>query len=157
MDSDGEDDPYKVSKMINLAIKYPKFVITSNREKRKESRTIIFLYNLHLLITFLFTLKWISFGNFTSFNSKNLLNLFSDSSPLYAHSSAVIKNCNIKKTYAKRKKRYFDKSKLSLLSLIEHSFRINAVFFSRIFVISLFYIVFANIFLSSSLGLLVSF
>ena len=36
MDSDGEDDPYKVSKMINLAIKYPKFVITSNREKRKR-------------------------------------------------------------------------------------------------------------------------
>ena len=138
MDSDGEDDPKVVSKMIDLAIKNPDHVITSNRKKRKESKLIIFLYHLHLLLTFIFTQKWISFGNFTAFHNKNLVNIFSDKSILYAHSSAILKNCNIIKTFAKRKKRYFDKSKLGLFSLIEHSLRVNAVFFIKIILIQLF-------------------
>jgi hypothetical protein len=65
----------------------------------------------------------------------------SNNNSWYAHSSSVLKNCKIKKLYAKREKRYFDKSKLNLLSLIEHSLRVNSVFFSRIFFVSIFYLV----------------
>ena len=151
MDSDGEDDPNQVSKMTKMAIKYENFVITSNRKNRKESRIIIFLYYIHLLMTFLFTFKWISFGNFTSLHCKNLKNLLSNNSSNYAHSSAVIQNCKIKRIYAKRKKRYFDKSKLSLISLIEHSIRVNAVFFKNVALNSLVYIFLSFIFLPSFL------
>ena len=140
MDSDGEDDPNQVSKMFKLAIKYPNFVIACARLKRDESKIIILSYYLHLLITFIFTLKWISFGNFTSFHKKNLSSLFLDNSSIFAHSSAVFKNCNIKKIFAKRKKRYFDKSKLNIFSLIEHSFRVNAVYINKIIFTSLVYI-----------------
>ena len=35
MDSDGEDDPKVVSKMIDLAIKNPDHVITSNRKRKR--------------------------------------------------------------------------------------------------------------------------
>jgi len=128
MDSDGEDDPMQVSKMIELSVKNPEFIITSNRKSRKESKIVILLYKLHLIITFLFTYKWISFGNFTSFHNKNLSKLLANGDAFYAHSSAVIKNCLIIRKFAKRKKRYFDKSKLSLFSLIEHSLRVNLVF-----------------------------
>ena len=155
MDSDGEDDPSKVSEMIDLAIKNQNDVITSNRKNRKESKIIIFLYYLHLLLTFFFTFKWISFGNFTSFHKKNLAKLFSDKSSILAYPSAVLKNCNIKKTFAKRKKRYFDKSKLGLLSLIEHSLRLNAVFQTKIFMISLIYIIITHLLMSDLISKIV--
>ena len=139
MDADGEDNPKEIEKMLNLAVEYENCVITSNRKKRKESLLVVLLYRIHLLITFVFTFKLISFGNFTTFSSNNIIKLLSNNSSWYAHSSSVLKNCEIKKVYAKREKRYFDKSKLNLMSLMEHSLRVNAVFFSRIFINSLLY------------------
>ena len=128
MDSDGEDNPVEIEKMLELALKNVDHVITSNRKGRNDSLLIRFLYKLHLLITFFFSFKWISFGNFTTFNSKNIEKILSDTSSWLAHSSSVIKNCKIKRVYARRDKRYFDESKLSLIKLIEHSIRVNAVF-----------------------------
>ena len=142
MDSDGEDNPIEIEKMLKLASKNIEHVITSNRKDRNESFLIKFLYKFHLLITFFFSFKWISFGNFTTFNSNNIEKILSDTSSWLAHSSSVIKNCKIKRVYAKRDKRYFDKSKLSLLKLIEHSIRVNAVFAKRVVISSVFYITF---------------
>lgn len=139
MDGDGEDNPYEIKKMLNEAIKYESFVITSNRKKRRESMLVVLLYRIHLIISFLFAFKWISFGNFTTFNSKNLEKLLSNNSSWYAHSSSVLKNCRIKRLYAKREKRYFDKSKLNMFALMEHSLRVNAVFLPKIFINSLIY------------------
>ena len=140
MDGDGEDDPNQVLKMIDNANQNPKHIITSNRERREESLIIVSLYKLHLIITFLFTCKWISFGNFSTFYKDNLKNLLSNNFSWYAHSSSVLKNCNIIRLYSKRKKRYFDKSKLGLISLIEHSLRVNVVFYKNIFLMSLVYL-----------------
>ncbi len=142
MDSDGEDNPIEIEKMLKLASKNIEHVITSNRKDRNESFLIKFLYKFHLLVTFFFSFKWISFGNFTTFNSNNIEKILSDTSSWLAHSSSVIKNCKIKRVYAKRDKRYFDKSKLSLLKLIEHSIRVNAVFAKRVVISSVFYITF---------------
>ena len=149
MDADGEDSPKEVSKMLNKAIKNKEFIITSNRKKRKESFIIIFLYKLHLLLTFLFTTKWISFGNFSTFNSKNLKTLLSNKNSFYAHSSSILQNCNIKRLYAKREKRFFDKSKLGLFALIDHSLRVNSVFSKNIFFTSIIYLMIVIIFLES--------
>ena len=154
MDSDGEDDPLQVRKMLNVAIKNPNHVITSNRKQREEPLIIIALYKLHLLLTFLFTWKWISFGNFSTFNKKNLNKILSNNSSWYAHSSAILKNCNIIRLYSKRQKRYFDKSNLGMLSLIEHSLRVNAVFYEKIFLSSLIYLLIMQIFLDDNLKLL---
>ena len=66
MDADGEDNPRQVNRMLKEAINNQSLVITSNRKKRKEALIIVFLYKVHLLITFLFTMKWISFGNFST-------------------------------------------------------------------------------------------
>jgi polyisoprenyl-phosphate glycosyltransferase len=154
MDSDGEDDPLQVRKMLNVAIKNPNHVITSNRKQREEPLIIIALYKLHLLLTSLFTWKWISFGNFSTFSKKNLNKILSNNSSWYAHSSAILKNCNIIRLYSKRQKRYFDKSNLGMLSLIEHSLRVNAVFYERIFLSSLIYLLIMQIFLDDNLKLL---
>ena len=140
MDSDGEDDPVQVEKMLKNAIRNPNVVVTSNRKQREEPLIIISLYKLHLLITFLFTWKWISFGNFSTFNKKNLKKILSNNCSWYAHSSSVLKNCEITRLYSKRKKRYYDKSNLGLLSLIEHSLRVNVVFYKNVFFSSLTYL-----------------
>ncbi|MBL6758820.1 MAG: glycosyltransferase family 2 protein [Pelagibacteraceae bacterium] len=139
MDADGEDSPAQVNIMLECAINNKNFVVTSNRKKRKESLLIILLYKLHLLLTFLFTAKWISFGNFSTFHKKNLKKLLSNKCSLYAHSSSILKNCNIKRLYAVREKRFYDKSKISILGLIYHSLRVNSVFYKNIFFSSVVY------------------
>jgi polyisoprenyl-phosphate glycosyltransferase len=151
MDGDGEDGPNQVKTMLQIAISNPSYVITSNRKKREEALIIVFLYKLHLLITYLFTLKWITFGNFTTFNKKNLNDLFKDNSSWYAHSSSILKNCKIKRLYFKREKRYFGKSKLGLSALIEHSLRVNSVFYKNTFLLSLVYLFLTFIFLEGIL------
>ena len=145
MDSDGEDNPQEISKMLDLALKNNDSVITSNRKSRNDPLIIKILYRIHLFITFLFSFKWITFGNFTSFNSINLKNILNDNSSWFAYSSSVVKNCKIKRIYAKRESRYFDKSKLGLLKLVEHSIRVNSVFSNRITLISILYIGFIYI------------
>ena len=128
IDSDGEDDPKEIVKMVKLARKYKNYVITSNRLARKESLIIRFLYRVHLIITFLITGKWISFGNYTTLNSKNIKKIIQNEDGCYAHSAAVIKNSKIKRVYARRNQRFFDKSKVNFLGLMLHSLRIISVF-----------------------------
>jgi len=158
MDSDGEDNPVEISKMLALASKNSDSVITSNRKSRSEPLIVKVLYKIHLFLTFLFSFKWISFGNFTTLNSINLNNILNDNSSWLAYSGSIIKNCKIKRLYAKREKRYFDKSKISLLKLIEHSIRINSVFSNRVTLISILYITFIYlIFASKSFTFLILF
>lgn len=146
MDSDGEDNPLELKKMIKQAIEKKEYVITSNRKQREESLFIKIMYKIHLILTFMFTLKWISFGNFTTFYSKNLSLILKNNNSWYAHSSSVLSNCQIIRLYAKREKRYFDKSKLNFYALVEHSLRVNAVFYRRILMTSFTYILILTFF-----------
>jgi len=133
IDSDGEDDPKHIKKLINLAKKTPDSIISANRLRRKENIFFKLLYQLHLFITFLFTGKYIDFGNYCSFNSLNLKKLLSNANLWLACSAGIIKNCDsIKSYYANRKKRYFDASKASLTWIFKHSLSIISVFKSDV-------------------------
>ena len=140
LDSDGEDDPLKILEMINRAEVDKDFVITSNRTNRKENPFFKFLYLIHKIFTFLFSLRWISFGNFSSFCSSNLDTILKNNIVWIAFSSAVITNSKIKRLYAKRKERYFGKSKVNFSSLALHSLRVISVLYKRVFSISLLYV-----------------
>ena len=144
IDSDGEDDPKEIVKMIKLAEANKNYVITSNRLARKENLIIRFLYKVHLILTFILTGKWISFGNFTTFNSLNIKKILQNGDSCQAHSAAVMKNCQILRIFAKRKKRFFGQSKVSFAGLIFHSLKIITVFrkevFYRSFLIILFFL-----------------
>ena len=133
IDSDGEDDPKHITKLINLAQKNPNSIISANRLKREENIFFRLFYKLHLLITYLFTGRYINFGNYCSFNSLNLKKLLSNSNLWLACSAGIIKNCDsIKSYYANRKKRYFDTSKASLSWIFKHSLNIISVFKSDV-------------------------
>ena len=144
MDSDGEDDPKHINKMIDLAKKNKNSVIVSCRKNREENLIIKICYKIHLILTFLLTVKWISYGNFSSFHSKNIKKILSNNRVWLTYSSAVMKNTKIKKTYSKRLKRYFGKSKVSFPFLVTHSIKIIGVFYKRVLVLSLFYLLLVN-------------
>ena len=69
LDSDGEDDVNKIPVMINEAENNPEKIIVSTRTKRRENSFFKIAYFFHKFLTFIFTLKWISYGNFASFHS----------------------------------------------------------------------------------------
>ena len=80
-----------------------------------------------------------SFGNFSCFYYNNLKKILSDNSIWYAYSAGVKKNANIKRVYAARAKRYFDKTRVNFFFLISHSLRIIGVFYKRLIFFSLLY------------------
>jgi hypothetical protein len=144
MDGDGEDNPNELSKMLILANKNKNSVVTSHRLKRNENLIIKLGYKLHLIIAFIFTWRWINFGNFSTFHSK-ILKKINRNELFLAYSSGVLKNFKIIKTFAVRQKRYFGTSKVSLLKLIEHSLRVISVYQTRVainsFLILLFFFI----------------
>ena len=139
LDSDGEDDPTKINEMLDQAEKNKNLIITSNRTNRKENPLFKVLYLFHKITAFLFTGYWISFGNFSSFHSNNLKNLLKNNDTWLAYSSAVAKNCKIKRLYAKRLERYFGKSKVNFVSLALHSLRVLSVLKINVILFSIFY------------------
>ena len=140
LDSDGEDDVDKIPVMIEHAEKNENKVIVSTRTRRQENIFFKIAYFFHKVLTLLFTFKWISYGNFSSFNSKQLEKILSNSSSWLAISSCIAKNCDIIKIKAERKKRLIGISKLSVIGLISHSLRVNAVFWNKSIILSLIYI-----------------
>jgi polyisoprenyl-phosphate glycosyltransferase len=157
IDSDGEDDPKKIPSMISMAGKYPKHVITANRKKRTEKIFYRFLNHVRLIITFCLTGKYIDFGNFTSFDSKNLKKILINSNLSLAYSAGILSNIkNIKRFNAEKRKRYFGDSKVGLKFLIEHSFNIISVFKKSVFIRSLFLILISFNFINHKLLLIIT-
>ena len=159
MDSDGEDDVSYLNNLIDLALKNKKYIITATRTRRRENYIFKLFYKLHLLITFIFTLEWISFGNYSSFHSQNLKKILKNNLSWLAYSSSILNNCDIYKVSSERQKRIFGKSKLSFFQLVKHSFRILSVFQKRILIISFFYIlvliIFVNLNIFSSFSFII--
>ena len=135
MDSDGEDDPKKIKEIIEFIDKNHKTkIITMNRTIRKESFFFSILYEIHLLLTFFITLKYIRFGNF-SFLSRKVINSLTKKKELWlAYSATLNKFFESKESIlAPRRKRISGKSKMSYSNLITHSLNIQSVYMKNIF------------------------
>lgn len=147
MDGDGEDNPENLNSMLNIAKNNKNSVIVSCRKDRNENLLIKLGYKIHLILTFLFTFNWMSFGNFSCFYYKNLKKIFTNRSAWHAYSASIKKNTRIKRVYAVRSKRFYGNSKVNLKFLISHSLRIIGVFYIRVFLLSVFYMyIISNIF-----------
>ena len=135
MDSDGEDDPKKIKEIIKFIDKNHKTkIITMNRTIRKESFFFSILYEIHLLLTFFITLKYIRFGNF-SFLSRKVINSLTKKKELWLANSATLNKFFESKEsiLAPRRKRISGKSKMSYTNLITHSLNIQSVYMKNIF------------------------
>ncbi len=138
MDGDGEDRPVELKSLINKIIQYPDKSVIAKRIKRSEGPFFQFLYQMHKLITFIFTGKKINFGNYSCLTNKDVDKLSSKAS-LWSSYSGTVKYYinNLNEINSIRGARYFGPSKMSLFKLIVHSFSIIAVFKYQVFVRSI--------------------
>lgn len=134
MDSDGEDDYSKIIKILNLTKKNKEIdVITVNRSTRKESLIFSVLYEIHLIITFLLTFKYIRFGNYSYLNKKALKFISKKKELWLAYSASIEKYFKHKRSIiAERKKRFEGISKMNYWQLLLHSIKIHLVFLRKI-------------------------
>ena len=65
MDGDGEDRPEEIKLLIEKSKDYTDYVITANRIKRSEGLLFKLCYEIHKILTLIFTGQNIKFGNFT--------------------------------------------------------------------------------------------
>ena len=87
-----------------------------------------FLYEIHKLITYIFTGQKINFGNYSCLTKNDINKIHSEASLWSSFSGTVKKNIeNFNEVNSTRGSRYTGPSKMSLFNLIIHSFSIIAV------------------------------
>ena len=147
MDGDGEDRPEEVKNFINLTILNPHKTIVGERIKRSENFIFKLCYEIHKIITLVFTGRLIKFGNFTCIPKIIVEKMINEKASWSSFSGALTKiEKNKIKSPSIRGKRYFDLSKVGFYNLIKHSFSIIAVFKSTVIIRSiLFYAIYLMI------------
>jgi len=152
MDSDGEDRPVELKKLINKILEDPNKSVVAKRIKRSEGPFFQFLYYMHKLITLVFTGKKINFGNYSCLIKEDVRKLSTQASLWSSYSGSVKKNLeHFNEIESERGTRYFGPSKMSFLKLLIHSFSIIAVFKFQVFFRSLILILIFS-FLDLSFG-----
>ena len=152
MDGDGEDRPVEIKSLVDKIKENPNLSVVAKRIKRSEGPFFQSLYQLHKLITFIFTGQNINFGNYCILTRSDVEKLHSKAS-LWSSFSGSVKN-NLKplnEISSIRGLRYFGPSKMSLIKLIIHSLSIIAVFKYKVFLRSTLILVIL-VFLNSYLG-----
>ena len=153
MDGDGEDRPVEIKSLVNKINESPNISVVAKRIKRSEGPFFQLLYQIHKLITFIFTGKIINFGNYCILTKKDVGKLYSKASLWSSFSGSVKKHINfLNETNSIRGTRYFGPSQMSFLKLIIHSFSIIAVFKYQVFLRSALLIIvlaYLNIFIGN--------
>lgn len=156
MDSDGEDKPSDIKKLIDASVENPNHVTFATRAQRFDSVVFKFFYWNYKLLFSLLTGMNISFGNF-SLIPFSMLKRITFVSELWNHYAAGILHSKIpvQTVPTIRGIRNCGKSKMSLTALIVHGLSAISVYIDTVAVraISTFIIVFVLSFLGLILGL----
>ena len=154
MDGDGEDRPEEIKSLIEKMRENQSLSVVAKRVKRSEGPFFQFLYQLHKLITFIFTGKNVNFGNYSILTRSDVEKLHSKASLWSSYSGSVKKNLkSFNEINSIRGLRYFGPSQMSLFKLIIHSLSIIAVFKYQVFLRSTLMLI-ALAYLNSYLGVL---
>ena len=134
MDGDGEDRPEEIKYLVNQALENQEVSVVAKRVKRSEGPLFQILYELHKLITLIFTGRNINFGNYSCLTKKDVTTLSQQVSLWSSFSGTVKKSIpRLNIINSTRGLRYFGPSKMSLFNLGIHSFSIITVFKSQVF------------------------
>jgi len=143
MDSDGEDKPEAVERLLAAAQGRRDFVVVGARAKRSEGFTFRAGYVLYKSIFKLVTGKKIGFGNFSLMSAgyARRLVMLPD---LWNNLAAAVLNSRlpIQEVHIDRGTRYAGKSKMNFTSLVVHGFSAISVYANTIFVRLLIFSVF---------------
>ena len=161
MDGDGEDRPEEILKFVEF-IKYEDSKpIVGERIKRSESLIFKLSYEVHKLITYVFTGNSIKFGNYTCLPKSTVEKMINDKSTWSSFSGSLAKLEKNRSTIPSiRGTRYFGPSKMSFYNLIKHSlsiiavFKINVIIRSILFFLIYFVLILKNITYITSIPLI---
>ena len=129
MDADGEDRPEELNDFFDMTKKSPNKTITGNRFKRSEGIIFKVLYELHKILTLIFTGRLIKFGNFSCLPKIHVEQLIQKPYLWNSYSSSVVKTIKDRTFIAStRGYRYVLPSKMNFTGLIFHSLAIISVF-----------------------------
>jgi len=141
MDADGEDRPEELNDFFKKAEENSNMTITGNRFKRSESIIFKALYEIHKLLTFIFTGKLIKFGNFSCLPKTHVEQLIQKPYLWNSYSSSVVKTINDRTFIPSiRGSRYVLPSKMNFSALIFHSLSIISVFRNLVIIRSILFI-----------------
>lgn len=140
MDSDGEDSPFKLNKILDILKKNKECFVFASRLKRNENFFLRFLNNIRLIFTLFLTGKYIDYGNFSCFNSKNLKKITDKKENFLAYCSHATNLFNIIKVPIKKDLRYLGNSKANFRFLLGHSLNIISIFYFRVILLSFLYL-----------------
>jgi len=151
MDGDGEDRPEEIKDFLNqIKNSYDKPIV-GERIKRSENFLFKACYQIHKLITLIFTGKSIKFGNFTCLPKTTVEKMVNDKATWNSFSGALTKVENdLISIPSSRGKRFFGPSKMSFYSLIKHSLSIISVFRKTFLIRSALFIILYILFIKSN-------
>ena len=155
MDADGEDRPEELNDFFNKAHENLKMTITGNRFKRSEGIVFKILYEVHKLLTLVFTGKLIKFGNFTCLPKDHVKQLIQKPYLWNSYSSSVVRTIN-DRTFipSKRGLRYVLPSKMNFTGLVFHSLAIISVFRNTVIIRSIAFLLVYLFLISNNFSIL---
>ena len=140
MDGDGEDRPEEIKLLVNKVLKNEDISVVAKRVKRSEGLVFSILYNLHKLITLVFTGRNMNFGHYSCLTKKDV-DVISSKESLWGNYSGTVKKfvSQLNNIPCVRGMRYVQPSKMSFIKLVIHSFSILAVFRYQVLIRSIFF------------------
>ena len=109
MDGDGEDRPIELKDLVEAINNKPITSVVAKRVKRSEGPFFQLLYQVHKLITLIFTGQNINFGNYSILTKRDVEKLYSKASLWSSFSGTVKKNIkSLNEINSVRGLRYFD-------------------------------------------------
>ncbi len=140
MDADGEDRPEELNDFFVKAMENPNMTITGNRYKRSEGPIFKILYEIHKLITLIFTGKLIKFGNFSCLPNKHVKKLIEKPYLWNSYSSSIVRAISDRAFIPSvRGVRYVLPSKMNFTALVFHSLTIISVFRNTVIIRSVIF------------------
>ena len=145
MDGDGEDNPSDLPVIIKKVLEKKNISVVATRKKRSEGLLFTMFYNLHKIITLIFTGKNMNFGHYSCLTKEDVI-LLSSKKTLWSNFAGTAKKyiSNLYSVPTIRGLRYFGPSKMPLKGLIIHSMSIIASFKYQVLLRSLLFIFFSS-------------
>ena len=142
MDADGEDRPEELNDFYNKSLENPNMTITGNRFKRSENIVFRLLYEIHKILTLIFTGKLIKFGNFSCLPKNHVEQLIQKPYLWNSYSSSVVRTISERISISSiRGLRYVQPSKMNFFGLLFHSLTIISVFRGTVIIRSIAYFI----------------
>ena len=157
MDGDGEDRPEEIKQFIELAENSDGKSIVGERVKRSESLFFKTCYNIHKVITLIFTGKSIKFGNYTCLSKITVEKMISEKATWNSFSGSLKKiEKNLLTIPSIRGPRYHGPSQMSFFNLLKHSLAIISVFRKTVLIRSALFIIFYILLIKSYASVITS-